>query len=404
MTKNKTIRMLLCITAGLAISMASCGTSVPIKSVKMPTIDTTGIHRLAIKPFENKSGVGGPLGAQITQYLTDKATQIITNTGKFTIVASTDPNADGLFTGAIRIIESKDSRERSEWKDSDGKTRITITYKRDVSLEFSYSIISSRTDMPVGTVSKQGSLSDSNSESAANLTDALVLVKRIADAQIRYLEKDIVPYIVSANRKLMNETSKDKTVKALMKEALALVKNGNYEEAIRLYDEISYEHGSVAAKTNAGILRQALASDAAARAELTQLFEDTDGLTEKAVKNAIAALNAKLPAGANITIMKTQSADRARLDYVVDQITKTLIQEGTATVIDRSNQALINAEQQFQASGAVSDDSAISIGHQLGVQYIVLCWISGEKSLRRLTLKTLNVETAQIIDQADFEI
>jgi hypothetical protein len=404
MTKNKTIRMLLCITAGLAMGMASCGTSVPIKSVKMPTIDTTGIHRLAIKPFENKSGVGGPLGAQITQYLTDKATQIITNTGKFTIVAPTDPNADGLFTGAIRIIESKDSRERSEWKDSDGKTRITITYKRDVSLEFSYSIISSRTDMPVGTVSKQGSLSDSNSESAANLTDALVLVKRIADAQIRYLEKDIVPYIVSANRKLMNETSKDKTVKALMKEALALVKNGNYEEAIRLYDEISYEHGSVAAKTNAGILRQALASDAAARAELTQLFEDTDGLTEKAVKNAIAALNAKLPAGANITIMKTQSADRARLDYVVDQITKTLIQEGTATVIDRSNQALINAEQQFQASGAVSDDSAISIGHQLGVQYIVLCWISGEKSLRRLTLKTLNVETAQIIDQADFEI
>jgi predicted subunit of tRNA(5-methylaminomethyl-2-thiouridylate) methyltransferase len=55
-------------------------------------------------------------------------------------------------------------------------------------------------------------------------------------------------------------------------------------------------------------------------------------------------------------------------------------------------------------SGNVSDESAVSIGKQLGVKYMVLCWISGEKSLRRLNTKVLNIETAQIEYQNDVEI
>ena len=92
------------------------------------------------------------------------------------------------------------------------------------------------------------------------------------------------------------------------------------------------------------------------------------------------------------------------LDYVVNQMTKTIVQTGKLNVVDRSNQTLINAEMQYQLSGNVDDNSMVSIGHQLGVQYIVICWISGTKSLRRLNQKVLNVETAQITDQSDFEI
>jgi predicted subunit of tRNA(5-methylaminomethyl-2-thiouridylate) methyltransferase len=73
-------------------------------------------------------------------------------------------------------------------------------------------------------------------------------------------------------------------------------------------------------------------------------------------------------------------------------------------VVDRSNQALIDAELQYQLSGNVDDNSMVSIGPQLGVQYIVICWISGEKSLRQLNHKVLNIETSQITDQSDFEI
>jgi hypothetical protein len=385
-------------------TLGGCATYVPIKSVRPPTIDTTNIQRLAIKPFENRSGAGGANSTQIARYLTETADRIIRSTGKFTIVAPSDPNTEGVFIGEVRSFVSKDSQERRERKDKEGNLYTVITYHREVYLEFSYSVISSRTDMPVGTVVKQGSNSSSSSESAANLTDTLTLAKRIVESRIGSLTRDIVPTIVRVNRQLMDETSKDKMVKQRMKEALALVKNGNYTEAIRQYDDIYNQYGSVAAMTNAGILRESVESDAAARAELAQLFNDTDGLAGKAVKNAIDRLNSKLPSGANIMIMKTNSTERNMLNYVVDQMTKNVVQEGKLKVVDRSNQALINAEQQYQLTGNVDDNSMVSIGHQLGVQYIVLCWISGEKSLRRLNQKVLNVETAQITDQSDFEI
>jgi len=392
------------IGAVIMLSLAECATYVPIKSVRPPTIDTSNIQRLAIRQFENKSGFGGPINAQIARYLSETAERLIRSAGKFTIVAPTDPNADGIFIGEIRNITSKNSQEKRERKDKEGNVYIEIIYFREVYLEFSYSIISSRTDLPVGTVVKQGSNSSSASGSADRLTDTLTLAKSIVDSQMRGLTKDIVPTIVSSSRQLMNETSKDKVLKQRMKEALAFVKNDNYEEAIKLFDEIYDEYGSAAARTNAAILRESIASDTAARNELNRLFSDTNGLADKAVKNAVNTLASKLPSGANITIMKANSTEWNLLDYVVNQMTKTIVQERKLNVVDRSNQALINAEQLYQLSGNVDDNSAVSIGHQLGVQYIVICWISGTKSLRRLNQKVLNVETAQITDISDFEI
>jgi len=396
--------MITAIGMVIVSTLGGCATYVPIKSVRPPTIDTSGIQRLAVKPFENRSGVTGPVSAQLTRYLTDKAEQLIKNTGKFTIVAPTDPNADGVFIGELRSLVSKDTQNRVEKKDKEGNIYIEITYNREVSVEFSYSVISSRTDLPVGTIVKQGSNSSSGTGSAANVTDTLTLAKSIVDSQVGSFRRDIVPTIVSADRRLVNETLKDKEVKQRMKEALAFVRNGAYEEAIKQYDKIYSEYGSDAARTNAAILRESIASTAAANAELNRLFSDTNGLADKAAKSAVDTLNLKLPAGANIMIMKTNSTERNMLEYVVNQMTKTVVQAGRLRVVDRSNQALINAEQQYQLSGNVDDNSMVSIGHQLGIQYIVICWISGEKSLRRLNQKVLNVETSQITDLSDFEI
>jgi hypothetical protein len=388
----------------LGIGVISCATYVPISSVKQPTINTTGIQRLSIKRFENVSGVNNTAAVQLTRYLTDKATALITGTGKFEMVAITDPNADGVFAGELTVITSKDSRETQELKDKNGNPYTQTTYKREVSIEFSYSVISSRTDMPIGKVLKTGSKSSTSTESPTKLSDTLTLAKAIVDSQMSGLPKDIVPYIVSENRKLMNETSKDKVVKGKMKTVLALVKNHNYEEAIKQYDIIASENGSVAAKTNADILRQSIASDIAATTRLAELFNDKDGLAEKAAKQSADAINSKLPAKANISIMKASATGSDMLDYVVDQITKSVIRAGNITVIDRSNQDLIDAEQQFQLSGAVDDKSAVAIGRQLGVKYMVLVSIAGQMSNRRLTTRVLNIETAKIEYQNDVEI
>ena len=391
------------IISGIMIGLAGCATFVPIKSVRPPTIDTSTIKRLAVKPFENKSGVSGLLATQLTQYIHDNVMRQITDCGMFTIVAVSDPNADGIFTGEIRNITSNDSQEQMQKKDKEGNAYTETWYKRDVTLEFQYSIISTRTSMPIGVINKNGSASSSNQD-LKSVTDTLTLAKNIADSQLKPLQKDIVPTIVSTNRKLMNETSKDKAIKEQMKTAKTLVRTSNYPEAIRLYDEIESEYGSIAARVNANILREAVESDTAARSKLSELFNDKSGLAEKAVKGVVDSLNSKLPSGSNIILMKTNSTERSMLDNVVEQLTRDLVQGKKLLVVDRSNQALINAEQQYQMSGNVSDNSIVSIGQQLGAQYIALCWISGEMSTRRFNTRVLNVETSQIVDQKDFEI
>jgi len=405
-TKIKSFRIIVIgavITLMWGLGLAGCATYVPIKSVKMPTINGMDtVRNLGIRDFENRSG--NSAGAQLAYYLTDIAKSRIPATGKFTIVAPNDPNADGVFFGEIRNVASRDSSSRDSYKDKSGNTITYTTYTREVYVEFVYGVNNARTNMPFGTIQKRGSTSSSIRDDPSELTDTLTLARNIVDSQISSLVRDLVPIIVSTNRELMNETSKDKTVKQLMKIALALVKNGNYEEAIRQYDEIADKYGSVAAKTNAGILRESIASDAAANAKIAQLDSERSGLAAKAVKNTVDTVNSKLPSGAIIMIMKTSSTDLNILNDVLDQVTTAIVQGGKLKVVDRSNQALINAEQQFQLSGNVDDNTAVSIGKQLGAKYIVFCWISGASSSRRLNLRIVNIETGQITDQTNFEI
>ncbi len=377
------------------ISLAGCATMVPIKSVKTPTIDTSNIQRLAVSEFENESGVNNQDIAQLTRYITERATQIIDNTGRFTKVSPADPNADGIFTGKIRSITSKDSQKsRTE------RERTVTDFTRQVDLEFSYTIIDKRTKMPIREVIKRGSQSKTaDSVAALNVLD---LAKSIIDSQLRTLESDIVPTIVSTNRALVKETSKDKVVKQRMNDTLILVKNGNYEAAIEQYEEIAAESGSTAARANAGILREAIASDAAATARLSQLEDERGGLAEKAVKASAEELYAILPSGAVILIMEERDANYDMLDEIVNNINRTIISEGNLKVVDRSQ--IMNYELRYQASGYVSDDSYVELGEQFGAQYIVVFGISGQMSTRRLNMRVLNIETSQIIHQSGFEI
>jgi hypothetical protein len=396
---------IIAIGAVTMLSTVGCATTVPIKSVRMPTINGMDtVKKLGISDFQNKSGVRSSVGVQLTQYLTDKAKQTIPAVGKFTVVTAADPNADGVFFGELRSLTSEDSETQRERKDKEGNPYTETTYTRTVSVEFVYGVRSSRTGGELGTVVKQGSTGSSNTESRAKLTDTLILAQSIVDSKMKDLTKDLVPTVVTTNRKLAKETSKDKALKQRMKDVLVYVKSGNYYEAINQYDDIYYEYGSAAAMTNAGLLRQSLASDAAASAQLAQYDSERIGLAGRAAKSAVDTLHSRLPSGAVILIMKTRSTDRNMLNTVVDQITMSVVQAGRLTVVDRSSRDLIEAEQIYQLSGNVDDRTAVSVGHQLGARYAALCWISGAGSGRTLNLRLLDIQTAQIIDQTNFDI
>lgn len=396
---RNSVKLLLFITI---LCFASCATYVEIKSVRPATIPgMDSVKNLGIRNFENRSGTSA--GSQVANYLSDKAKQGIQATGKFNIVASNDPNADGVFFGEVKNIQSKDSTNKNEYKDKNGNITVTYTYTRDVSVEFVYGVNSARTNMPFGTITKKGSKSSSG-ESSSDLASTYDLAVSIVNSQMGSLEKDLVPTFVYNKRELMKETSKDKIVKQKMKDAQTLVKNGYQREALRVYEEIADEYGSIAAMTNAKILREAFDSAAAADAQMASIDSRRTGITDKAVQSAVDTLYTKLPSGSVIIIMKSNSTDIRLLNDVMDELTKSVVQSGKLKVIDRSNQTIIDAEQQFQLSGNVDDNSAVSIGHQLGAKYIVFCWISGQSSRRRLNVKMLDIETSQITDQTDFEI
>jgi|GEM_PF-2435355 len=387
----------------LGLNLTGCATTVPINSVRKPTIDTTGIQRLALRSFENKSGIGGQAVAQIIQYLNDITQRQIMSSGNFTIVAVNDPNAEGIFTGEIRNIVTNDTQRQRQVRDRAGNLLTETIYSRNVELEFQYSVISTRTGMPIGFVTKKGSQSTESTDSS-RLSDTATLARSIIDSQLRQFQRDIVPTIVSDNVKLMDEKTKDKVLKERMKMAVALVKNKSYEEAITQYEEIGKDFNSAAARANAGILRRVIQSDIESRSELAALMSDTGGMIGKAIAGVIESLNTSLPSGSNIIIMKANSLEQNMLNNALDQITRNVVGAGKFKVVDRQNTALVNAEAAYQLSGNVSDNSIVQIGHQLGAQYIVLCWISGEMSTRRFNVRILSVETSHIFDQKDFEI
>jgi hypothetical protein len=60
----------------------------------------------------------------------------------------------------------------------------------------------------------------------------------------------------------------------------------------------------------------------------------------------------------------------------------------------------IRTEQNFQLSGEVDDRSAVSIGKILGANIVITGSISGLGTSQRITIKALDVQTAQIITMA----
>jgi TolB-like protein len=396
---------IIAIGAVIIVSVVGCATTVPIKSVRESTIKGMGVIKsLGIQDFENKSGVGGTIGAQLSTYLTDTAKRMINGFGKFTVLTPTDPNADGVFFGELRNVASEDSVTQTQSKDKEGNTITITTHIRKVSVAFVYGVKSVRTGAELGTISKQDTAINTSILGPDKLTDVLTLARRIVDSQMKSLETDLLPTFVTTNQKLATETSKDKIVKQKMKDVVNIhLKNGDYDSAIEAYDEIAAEHNSAAAKANANFLRKAISSAAAADAEMAQLDAARTGVVAAAIKNALDSLHSKLPSASVIMVMKQGSSSNL-VDDVVDQITTGIVQAGRLRIVDRSSQALIDAEQQFQLSGNVDDNSAINIGRQLGARYALICWISGTGSSRKLNLKVLDIQTAQIVEQNNFDI
>ena len=418
----------------LTLSLTSCATSITLRVQRRPAMDTTGIQRIAIVPFETTGR--GALHRNAAQYATTLVTDRIRATNSFTLVSPSIINdarkrnenienyVDALFTGQITRIDEKTTSHQGKKKNDDGEMVDYTYYVREVDVEFNYSFVRARDGTIVGPVSKTGSANDTN-ENINDLVSIEALVNRTIDNQLKNLYRDVAPYTTTVSRDL--EKEKNKELKYQMDEALAQVKAGNYAAARQSYLSIWELNQSVAAAVNASILYEAMgetlyaadfmqqvltvtgsprARDVLARlnmelAEMAGLeqFNNTRSSLEKITNHAVSEVRKVLPAESRLWVHNNATANRNLANDVVDNMISGFLSCGIA-VVERQMIDMVLKEQNFQMEGNVSDNDYVSIGHLAGANIIVITDIAGTGAGRRLHVRVLDIRTGNVIMQS----
>lgn len=126
----------------------------------------------------------------------------------------------------------------------------------------------------------------------------------------------------------------------------------------------------------------------------TNAYTQTVSYTD-AINRVAFAIEDKLAGNAPVAIIKFDSSSERFSTRIMNDLAETLINDGVK-VVDRQNLELILAEQNFQLSGDVSDESAVSIGHMLGAQSIIIGSGENMADYYRLEFRMISVETAAV--------
>ena len=433
---NACVMLAVLALAVLAILVfTGCATRIELRVQRTPALNTLGIQRIAIMPFE--IGFRSNVYRNAAQHATLTAISRIQATNHFTLVSSTaiddarrrgesiENYVDALFTGQILSIEEKMSTREGQYKDSKtGEIIKYIDFIREVDVEFSYSLVRARDGSLLGPIVRSGSYTDTQ-RNAGELQSMEALAKIIIDNELRLLHRDVVPYTINISRSL--EKEKNKELKPQMEAALAHVKGTNYLAARQAYLNIWEAFQSVAAAVNASILYEAtgdtrtaanfmqrvlsatespLARNTLARLnrELSEQagverYEDTRNLTEKTSHYAFAEIQKILPQGARLWIYNNAASNHDLVNNVIDNMTAEFLGCGI-TVIERQMIDLVIGEQNFHLSGNVSDDEFVSIGNLAGANTVIVAGISGSGAGRRLQIRVLDIRSGALIMQS----
>ncbi len=96
-----------------------------------------------------------------------------------------------------------------------------------------------------------------------------------------------------------------------------------------------------------------------------------------------------------LSVVALESDFGSLSDTLLHDLEKGLINSG-CIVLDRENQEKIIAELEFQTSGLVDDSEAISIGHMLGADAIIVGSVTNNVSSLTVELKLIDLETTLV--------
>lgn len=257
-------------TLALFFFLAGCATTVPVKTERLPNLNTAGVSRIAVMPFKTASDE--KIYRDIAIHAAKTANARIKEMNFFTVIESDEidrltnsgqnlgDNVDALFSGEIKHIrvDSDEHETVTITKTDEDETEVVFNsvYRTRAELEFNYYITFVRDGRIAGPLTVKGSKRLSAVESIPSPESMLA---GIVDEQFKFLGRDLAPYTIIENRALAKEKIiNDSTLKAKMKDAQMLVKAGNYLGAIDSYLGIYETYKSLAAAKNAVTLYEAM--------------------------------------------------------------------------------------------------------------------------------------------------
>jgi TolB-like protein len=124
---------------------------------------------------------------------------------------------------------------------------------------------------------------------------------------------------------------------------------------------------------------------------------------DEAIRASAEQLGADLT-GRKVAVVAFGSGSEALSDYVIDELSRSLVNSRAVTVVDRKDLDKVRAELQFNLSGEVSDESAQSIGKMLGAQSVITGTLTDLGSAYRFGVKAINVESAALESMPGFDV
>jgi len=133
--------------------------------------------------------------------------------------------------------------------------------------------------------------------------------------------------------------------------------------------------------------------------KITESSKQLMGGIENVLDRTAKAVLEKVPQRSRIAIVYITAPDRAIADYITGELEYIWVKEGY-TITDRSQLDRLRQEQNLQLSSEVDDATAVSIGKFSGADIVVTGRVDGEGNLRRLRLRALDTQTAQVVGVA----
>lgn len=135
----------------------------------------------------------------------------------------------------------------------------------------------------------------------------------------------------------------------------------------------------------------------------SSLFAASAVKYDQFINQATEFFGSYLSSDIKVTLVNVESEYPEFSEELLNDLEKKLINFG-CTVLDRKNTDAIVAELEFQSSGLVDDREAVSIGHMLGADMIIVGKATNKGDYMKLELSLIDLSTTLVVRKEDWNI